>query len=360
MSNYRYYYQQLDHYSQNVYDLLQKGFQCLSDSIRVPQLSPKALSELFFQLRLDNPMIFYVVSFSYRTYPESETMEVLPEYLFDKAKIKTHQKAIEARITRVVRPMLEKPPLEQERLIHEFICENVTYDKLEKPYSHEIIGPLTNGVGVCEGISKTVKLLCDRLNLPCLVAICDADPEHGQKYRHAWNILQINGKFYHLDATFDNSLKRYGVPRFDYFNLSDKAIFRDHRPLLYPAPPCPDSGSFYYKANHMSWTKLDDVEKRAGQALRKKQAYFLFHWRGGYLTREVLTELADILQHTAETKGKSIRLSVNWPQAVVLVKFLEQIQHADIQTEKPDEGNDSPLSEEHKQKADAETLSTLI
>lgn len=340
MSNYRYYYQQLDRRSQNVYELLQAGFQTLASVIRIPQLPPKVLSELFFQLRLDNPMIFYVVTFSYRSYPESETMEVLPEYLFDKAKIKAHQKALEARITRVIRPMLDKPPQEQERLIHDFICQNVTYDKLEKPYSHEIIGPLTNGVGVCEGISKTVKLLCDRLNLPCLIAISGADPEHGQKYRHAWNILQLNKKFYHLDVTFDNSLGRYGVPRFDYFNLTDKAIFRDHRPLLYPAPTCADNDSFYYKSAKMSWTKVEDVENRAGQALRKKQPYFLFHWRGGYLTREILLELAEALQRAAAKKNKSVRFSVNWPQAVVLAFFLEEPEPACIQTEDPDESND--------------------
>ena len=32
------------------------------------------------------------------------------------------------------------------------------YDKLKKEYSHEIIGALGNGVAVCEGIAKAVKI----------------------------------------------------------------------------------------------------------------------------------------------------------------------------------------------------------
>ena len=52
------------------------------------------------------------------------------------------------------------------------IYENVRYDKLKKPYSHEIIGPLGQGVGVCEGIAKAVKVLCDALGLWCMIAIC--------------------------------------------------------------------------------------------------------------------------------------------------------------------------------------------
>ena len=52
---------------------------------------------------------------------------------------------------------------EKEKYVHDFICDNVRYDKLKKAYSHEIIGPLGQGVGVCEGIAKAVKVLLDVL-----------------------------------------------------------------------------------------------------------------------------------------------------------------------------------------------------
>ncbi len=336
-SPFQYYYQHSNKLNQTVYGLLLTGLSQLSSAIRIPRIPIKELSELFFQLRLDNPMIFYVTGFSCRAYPDSDYMELLPEYLFDKGKIKSHQKALEARAARLVRPALALSPLEKELYIHDFICENVTYDKLEKPYSHEIIGPLTNGVGVCEGISKTVKLLCDELGLECMIAICDSDPEHGQKYRHAWNILKLNGKHYHLDVTFDNSLGRYGEQRYDYFNLDDKRIFRDHRPLLYPAPACTDGDTFYYKANRLSWTKPEEVEKRVLQAIRKKKPRLVFHWRGGYLTREVLLEIARLAQKAAETKGKYVTFSVNWPQAVVQISFCDQPAQLTLEQENPDE-----------------------
>ena len=334
---FQYYYQHMDKLHRTVYDLLLAGFTQLSSAIRIPRIPMGELSELFFQLRLDNPMIFYVTGFSCRAYPDSGYWELIPEYLFDKGKIKSHQKALEARVTRLVRQAPSGTPLEKEKYIHDFICETVTYDKLEKPYSHEVIGPLTNGVGVCEGISKTVKLLCDELGLECMVAICGADPEHGQKYRHAWNILKVDGKYYHLDVTFDNSLGRYGERRYDYFNLDDKRIFRDHRPLLYPAPACTDGDSFYYKVNHLSWTKLEDVEKRISQALRKKKPRLVFHWRGGYLTKEIVLEIAQLAQKAAEVKGKYVTFSINWPQAVIQIGFQDQPAQLTLEEENPDE-----------------------
>ena len=68
-----------------------------------------------------------------------------------------------ARVEKLVRPAAKLSELEKEQYVHDFICENVHYDKLKKPYSHEIIGPLGHGVGVCEGIAKSVKVLCDAL-----------------------------------------------------------------------------------------------------------------------------------------------------------------------------------------------------
>lgn len=281
------------------------------------------MEHAFFQLRLDHPEIFYAVGFSCRAAPGAENCELLPEYMFDKAKIREQQRALEARVTRLLRPLRDRSAPEQELAIHDFICTQVRYDKLEKPYSHEVIGPLQGGVGVCEGMAKTVKLLCDALGLPCVIAISDRDRANGERYLHAWNIVCLGGRCYHLDTTFDNTLSRDGQTRYDYFNLDDRHIFRDHRPLLYPVPACTDADGFYYRTQRLSWTKYEDVQKRVEQALRKKRERLVFHWRGGACTREVLRELYRVAQETAAARGRSACLSVNWAQAVVEINFPE-------------------------------------
>ena len=258
----QYYYQQLPPQERAAYHGMLTCLQALTPSARIPRLPMETLSTLFFQLRLDHPEIFYAVGFSCRAVPEAAFVEFWPEYRFEKKRIREHRQAIEARVTRLLRPLRSLPPVEQERAIHDFVVENVRYDKLEKPYSHEVIGPLTNGVGVCEGMAKTVKLLCDGLGLPCMIAVSDRDRANGERYLHAWNIVQLGGQCYHLDATFDNSLSKYGT-RYDYFNLDDTKIFRDHRPLLYPAPPCTDGGQFFYNLQHLSWTKPVEAARRA-------------------------------------------------------------------------------------------------
>lgn len=321
----QYYYNQLSKPLRAVYDTLLGGFRALATSIRIAFVSETVLSDIYLRLKLDEPLIFYVTGYRCRYMPGADHLELLPEYLFDKGRIQTHRQAVQARLQRLVRPLAGKSPAEQELAIHDFILQNVRYDKLKKPYSHEILGPLTQGVGVCEGIAKTVKALCDAAGLWCIVALCEANPEKGIRYRHAWNIVQLGGQYYHLDATFDNSLQ-CGAARYDYFNLDDSHIFRDHEPLVLPAPACTDGRAFYYRS--VSLTKLEDVEKRAAQALRKKQPAFLFHWRGGGLNRELLLQLQAIAARLAQEKGLQASSSVNVPQAVLQFRFTDAAQPA--------------------------------
>lgn len=332
-----YYYQHMSKPRQAAYHAMKAGFTALSPAFSVPRLESWEFADIFFQLRLDCPEIFYVIGFSFRFVQGAENVEFLPEYLFDKGKIKSHQQALAARVEKLARPARAMSDREKERYIHDFICKNVRYDKLKKPYSHEIIGPLGQGVGVCEGIAKSVKILCDALGLWCVIAISEANPETGIKYRHAWNILKIDGQYVHLDATFDNSLSHDEAIRYDYFNLDDSRLFRDHQPVAYPVPACGKSDCFYYREAKLSFTKIEDVVKRAQMSIRKDLP-FVFHWRGGPLTREVLMELVKALEDTAQKRNRHAAVSFNRPQAVLQVRFPAELPQEAAAEEEANEG----------------------
>ena len=341
-----YYYQKMNKPQQAAYHAMQQGVLVLADEIQLPRIPAEELYDVFFRLRLDHPEIFWVVSYRYRYYQDSPNIIFVPEYLFEKNKIREHQKAMQSRVEKLARPAAKFTEWEKEKYIHDFICENITYDKLKKPYSHEIIGPLGQGVGVCEGIAKSVKVLCDALGVWCVIAICGNNPEKGIKYRHTWNIVRIGGQYYHLDATFDNTLGKHqgnaeapGEIRYDYFNLGDKAVFRDHEPLIAPAPGCPDNDHFYYKEKKLSFTKTEEVYKRAQQMAKKGRA-MTFQWRGGYLTREVLQELLELIRKAGEERQKTARISLNWSQAVIHFSYVENagIPEPEVVMEDANEG----------------------
>ncbi len=332
-----YYYQQLNKEQQRAYYAMKAGLTSLAPTFPVPRLSGRELADIYFMLRLDCPEIFYSVKFSYRFYPDSENVEMVPEYLFAKNKIQEHQKAMEARVKKLARQAENLKEREKLLFVHDFICRNVRYDKLKKPYSHEIIGPLGQGVGVCEGIAKAVKILCDTLGIWCIIALSEANPEKGIKYRHAWNVVRLGGVYYHLDATFDNTLSREENLRYDYVCLSDAQIFRDHELVIWNIPACPDGDHTQYREKKLSFTKYEDVQKRAAQAVKKGKV-LLFHWRGGYMTREVVKDLMKIFEEEAVKKGKHAYVSLNWAQAVLQVSFREEVLPEQVVMEEANEG----------------------
>ena len=332
-----YYYGKMSKDKQNVYRAMLHGLMELSDEFLIPQVPTTDgnwLYDVFFQLRLDHPEIFWAVGFKYRYYKNSPNLILIPEYIFDKNKIREHQKALGARVDKLVRTAMKFSEWDKEKYVHDFICENIRYDKLKKPYSHEIIGPLTQGVGVCEGIAKTVKALCDAVGLPCIVALSEAAPEIGVRYRHTWNVVTVEGQRYHVDATFDNSLQR-GMKRYDYFNLDYQHIFRDHQRLVLPLPECSGDKGYFYRS--LSFTKTEDVEKRVRQALRKKQEHFVFHWRGGGLNQEILRQLLEKCAGAAAERGKTVGCSLNRAQAVIQLDFSDA-PAGEVLVEEPDEG----------------------
>ena len=327
----QYYYNHMNKAQQAAYHSILSGVKNLADEFQIPALEGEELYNVFFQMRLDHPEIFWVSSYKYRYYKDSPNLIFIPEYLFDKKKICEHQKAMTARVEKLIRPAQKLSEWEKEKYVHDFICENIRYDKLKKSYSHEIIGPLGQGVGVCEGLAKAVKVLLDALGVWCVIAICGNNPEKGIKYRHTWNIVKIGGTYYHLDATFDNTLgkdRETSEIRYDYFNLDDSQIFRDHEPLIAPAPHCGDHEHFYYKEKKLSFTKKEDVYKRSLQAAKKGRV-LIFHWRGGYLTKEVLKELLELIRKAGDEKDKTAMVSINWPQAVIRVQYTDmQVQES--------------------------------
>ncbi|MGF7018186.1 hypothetical protein M2145_001953 [Lachnospiraceae bacterium PF1-21] len=332
-----YYYSKMNKTQQNIYHAMKVGLVKLEPSFAIPKTDGGELQEIFFKLRLDHPEIFYAVGYRYKFYQEASHVLFIPEYLFTKKKVVEQGQMMNARVSKLAAPLKGKSEKEKEQAIHDFICQNVRYDKLKKPYSHEIIGPLGHGVSVCEGIAKTVKVLCDAVGLWCIIAISEANPEKGIKYRHAWNIIRIEGKYFHLDATFDNTLGGGEMVRYDYFNLSDQQVFKDHEPVIYPVPKCESKEHFYYREKKLSFTKMEDVKKRVPQAIRKNKP-LIFHWRGGHLTQQVLADLVACMEQAAREKERHASISLNRPQGVFNVTFAEQLPGSELLFAKANEG----------------------
>ncbi len=60
-------------------------------------------------------------------------------------------------------------------------------------------GALVTGDTVCKGYAMAWKVLMDRIGIPCLV-VCKGDGSH------LWNLVQLDGKWYHVDVNRGNNI----------------------------------------------------------------------------------------------------------------------------------------------------------
>ncbi len=97
--------------------------------------------------------------------------------------------------------------------VHDYLC-NTAYYCLDEYYSHTAYGALVTHYAVCDGYSLAVQRFMDVLNIPCRIALGEKNGEP-----HAWNLVMLDGKWYHLDVTWDDH--RIGILR-DNFLVGSK------------------------------------------------------------------------------------------------------------------------------------------
>ena len=88
------------------------------------------------------------------------------------------------------------------KVIHDYVCEITDY--AESAQSHCAYGVFVNGVAVCEGYAKAIKILCDRFGIPCVLGPGEAKLGGSATEAHMWNYIQIDGRWYMVDATWDD------------------------------------------------------------------------------------------------------------------------------------------------------------
>ena len=115
--------------------------------------------------------------------------------------------------------------------IHSLLIRKITYpnDAFITKHHHCIVGPLIDHYAVCDGFAYMVKLLCDIVEIPCILVSGEAIPSGGQQSGgHVWNMVKISEHWMHCDVTWDSLASQNPVATFSYSLLTDRMIGADH------------------------------------------------------------------------------------------------------------------------------------
>ncbi len=157
--------------------------------------------------------------------------------------------------------------------ISEFLQRNVKYDtdelksiergKSRTPMSHNAYGALVNHLAVCDGFASAFSLIAQYFGMKGMLVKGKSSYRHTSKVDHVWNIMEYQGEFFHIDATWDtNTYETTHMYSYDYFGLDDDEIAVDHEWDFRSTPKCGSQKLSYFIANHLyaySESQIEDI-----------------------------------------------------------------------------------------------------
>lgn len=321
VGNGNYYYGRLTDEQKSLYRTILSGIDSFTKEIKLPLRPVNEVLTIFNSVLLDNPMIFYVSSFNQANDLYKQKCIMRPDYKYAQHFVRQNTNHIRSYL-QVFDAQKTKSDVEKEIYVHDYCLNNFSYDYTFSDYSFSILGPVLNRTSVCEGIAKFVKLSLDYLGINTLVAHGRAkDPTNNQIMEmHAWNVVLIDGKTYHLDVTFDMTLKDK-VNRYDYFNLADEDV-KEERTMISDLPPCTTAGKDYCSVNALVAYSPSELNKFIEHNLKRGKKNIIVKLKNVKSTETIVDKVISIAQNQyASIYKHSVRVEVKYNQSQLVFEI---------------------------------------
>ncbi len=273
----RYPYQQLTEVEKATYTALYDGIENMDKKIKLPYtISGKEYEKVFNLVYRQEPSFFYLDT----QYMLSDKMsEVKMLYQISDEEKEEFQQEIDEKSLPILNAV-NQMETEYEKIlyIHDYIAETCQYSQDVDANTSTIYGCLVNNLAQCEGYAKTLLYLVRESGLSAMTVVGQTD----DGVNHEWNIVQIDGKYYNMDLTWNDPFSKESIDRtwHLYFNVMDNEINDiTHFPSdnNYIPPECNSNDANYYYMNELVASTYDEaysiIKREANVAVNSNKDY---------------------------------------------------------------------------------------
>lgn len=191
-------------------------------TLHTQEFKGKDISDIVNKIA-ENDKFFYYKGYEFRFVGNKLTIEFIytegEDILVQKQAL---DQAVQSIIKKTIKPNMTE--YQKVKVLHDYVVLNTTYDydnylKDTIPdNSYNAYGVLVKRKAVCQGYAEALNILYHECGIDSQVVSGDMNDGGG----HAWNIVRVEGKYYHLDATHDDPVPNVeGQVLYDYFLVKD-------------------------------------------------------------------------------------------------------------------------------------------
>ncbi|MCM1329372.1 MAG: hypothetical protein NC253_08005 [Ruminococcus sp.] len=198
------------------------------------------------------------------------------------------QKDIDATADKLVQEAAGKSStFEKLKVFHDYLVLNSTfqYSETNQDYNTSIYNAFGSGEAQgniqCNGYAKSMQYLCDKAGIVSMVVTGENDKGES----HAWNVVDVDGKWYNLDCTWDdpridpplyNNIRyaNFLVPdkwihNISHFHVNEHKLSSGKYIKYFDPPACVDTDQNYFIKNGLVYSDFDSAEKALKAEIKK-------------------------------------------------------------------------------------------
>ena len=219
--------------ARRAYQAMRDGMLAYREHVKLFGVTEAEVGEAYEAVRRGTPEAFWIDGYFLRCVSfEGRIWEVSPRYRLTREDTACMLAEMEERSRPLLDALAALPSPEQRvQAAHHALILNVDYSDTDDPLESTAAGALVQGKALCGGFALAFKYLMDRLEVPCIVmrGTAASTAERNDVELHAWNLVQLDGRWTHVDVTYDLAAtvdKRH--PHLAYLGTSDEEIARTH------------------------------------------------------------------------------------------------------------------------------------
>lgn len=190
------------------------------------------ISEITNIIFMDHPELIYIGTFSMSKERGSNKVTIKPSYLMSKDEYIKNIEEIKLIINKVKEETKELNEYEKVKYVYDYIGKSNTYGNVKDYMGQSAYSTFNKGLSpVCAGYSKASQILFYNIGINSLLMFGDAEYALFLGDAHAWNVVEIDKKYYLYDVTMSSNLD--GKEFYRGFLIDDN----DHKPWNKNASP---------------------------------------------------------------------------------------------------------------------------